>query len=151
MNKVLRRNSIRQNLSWGIRWGLIFATGFTVLGLIPALIRAFSPPGSFGEQTLSFAGIVASYFFGGVAGGIVVGLLRDLMKWWLGRRIIGIAAAVPFIFAVRVLVEGHDAWTLEDVAPWIFAAVVYGVAMSFAPEPWAKKAEHARRAEGGER
>lgn len=142
---------MRKNVQWGVLWGLYLAAAFTVIAAIPALIRAVTGPATGWQKGVTFLEIIGVYLFGGVVAGAIVGLLRGATKWWLGRRVVGIIASVPIMFAVRVAVYGPHGWTRADVENWLLTAVIWGIAMSFAPEPWAKEAEQERRAEGGER
>lgn len=132
--------SVKRNVRWGVLWGLYLAVAFSVVAAIPALIRAFLSSGSGWQKGLTFLEIIGFYLLAGVLAGAFVGLLRDLTKWWIARRLLGIIVGVPIMFGVRILVYGSGGWTGQDVRAWIFAGVVWGVAMSFAPEPWAKNA-----------
>ena len=141
---------LHHNVVWGMKWGLYFATFFTLVAAIPALIRVFIAPTAGWQKSLSFAAIIGTYFFGGLSGGAIVGLLWNLVRWWWGRRLVGVIAAIPIMFATRIAVFGLDGWTRKDVYVWLFTAVVWGGIMSFVPEKeaksrWPPKRGHLRR------
>lgn len=129
--------SLRTNLAWGTKWGLGFAAGFTLLSAVPAVIRALVGTDIWWQKGLSFLSIVGVYVFSGILGGIIVGLLRGILRWWWGRRLVGAIIGVPFGFAVRTMVHGWSG--PADLHIWLIAGAAWGVMMSFIPEPDAQK------------
>jgi len=55
--------SVLRNLRWGLRWGLIVAVAFTVIGVIATLAAGFDWLMSKGPSLISLIGF---YFLGGV-------------------------------------------------------------------------------------
>lgn len=127
-------STVRRNIARGVRWGLVFAGAATVLATPFALVRLFVEPAVEWQRQLSFFRIVALYLLGGISGGVVVGLLWDLRRWWWGRRLIGMVAAIPFVYATGITIVGWEDWTKTDTGVWLFSALVWGFVMSFVPE-----------------
>lgn len=127
-----------RDVRWGVLWGLYLAAFFTVVAFVPATIRAIISPGTWVSKSVTFLEIIALYLCGGMMSGAIVGLLRNAARWWIGRRMIGIVAAIPIMLGVRIVVFGPVHWTRQDLVDWFLVAVIWGVAMSFAPEPWAR-------------
>jgi hypothetical protein len=139
-----RRGTILGNVAWGIVWGLFLAACFTVIAAVPALIRALIGPAYAWQKKLTFLAIIGVYLSSGIAGGAVVGLLRPLSRWWMGRRLIGVVVAVPITIAIRYAVYGWQPWSAPELEKWTFTAVIWGLAMSFAPEPYVREYWEAR-------
>jgi integral membrane sensor domain MASE1 len=88
---------------------------------------------------LTFLAIIGVYLFGGFVGGAVVGLLRPVSRWWVGRRLMGVVVAVPITLGIRYAVYGWHPWSGTELENWTFTAVIWGLAMSFAPEPYVRE------------
>ena len=86
-----------------MRWGLAFAGVFCAWAVI---LLVLGGPSAFLKQGISFAQAVSGYVFGGVAAGIVVGLLRPLLKYGWSAALVGILAAVPVGIAFQVATRG---------------------------------------------
>ena len=102
--------SVVRNVRWGIGWGLSLAVGFSILGFIPALIRALTSSAALGGRAVSFFVIIAIYVVSGVSAGAVVGLFRPILRNPFGAALAGVVAAVPVAVAIRVGIIG---------APWL--------------------------------
>ena len=133
------RGSALGNVVWGAAWGLFLAACFTVIAAVPALIRAFTGPAHVWQKGLSFFAIIGVYLFGGIIGGALVGLLRPVSRWWVGRRLIGVVVAVPVGIAIRYTVYGWHSWTTTELENWTITTIIWGLAMSFAPEPYVRE------------
>ena len=118
--------------------GLTLAAGFTVLAIPFALVRMATGATVVGGVRVCFLQTMGVYLVGGVVGGAAVGALWPLGRSWLGRRFLGIVAALPTMFAVRVLLWGpgnwRNEWSFYDPRVWLLTAVIYGTVMSFAFE-----------------
>ena len=134
-----RRGTAFGNVAWGVAWGLFLAACFTVIAAVPALIRALIGPAHAWQKGLTFFAIIGVYLFGGIFGGAVVGVLRPVSRWWVGRRLIGVVVAVPVTIAIRYAVYGWRPWSEAELENWTFTAIVWGLAMSFAPEPYVRE------------
>lgn len=133
------QNTLPGRIVWGVAWGLFLAVAFTILGAILALIRALVGPAHGWQAGLSYLSVIGFYLVAGVVGGALVGLLYPLTRWWIGRRVAGIVVAVPITIAVRYTVYGPGLWTEAELQKWVVTALIWGLAMSFAPEPFARE------------
>jgi hypothetical protein len=124
----------------GVLAGLGFAAGFTILAIPFALLRWAA-----GSNEIATSGIevslprtLAVYVVGGVLGGGAVGALWPLRQLWAGRRVLGVVAALPVMFAVRILIWGPGGWRMNwsfyDARLWLLTSVIYGFVMSFGIE-----------------
>ena len=131
MEKLPDGRPVIRNVLWGIRWGLSFAVGITLLAAIPALIRAFMPPTEGWKTGISFPALVGIYLAGGIVAGALVGLLRGWTRSWLVRRglgiLIGMVLVPPIGYAfVELPDELRDALILL-----LSSGAVWGFCMSF--------------------
>ena len=126
--------SLRTNLTWGFHIGLLFAAGATALGVVPALVRAFVEAGVWWQKGLSFVTVIGIYVAGGLSAGLIIGLLRGLTRYWLGRRLVGMIAAVPVMLLVAYTVVGVREWDASTLLVWLQTAAIWGFVMSFVPE-----------------
>ena len=83
-------------------------------------------PTPFAENGSSYGRVVLSYLGCGVAGGVVVGLLRPFIHNARGAALIGFAAAVPCVVAFRIAVRGAGGWGLEDLLDITVLSLVLG-------------------------
>lgn len=134
-NKDQEQDSWRENLAWGLEAGIFFAAVTVVLAIIPALIRALVGTHVWWQKGLSFLAIIGLYLFGGITGGVIVGLLRPWTRYWWGRRMVGALAAVPFAAVIIVTFFGVRDFSVGIV---LFTSAVWGGAMSFIFEGEAK-------------
>lgn len=123
------RRSIRNNVRWGLGWGLYYASGLTIIAAIPAVIRALAAPGTFGQKAISFMATIAVYFIGGATGGVVMGLLRGLLTGCLGSMLVGMVAIMPATFAACIALFGLS-WTRDNLIFCIGFGCLYGAIMS---------------------
>ena len=125
-----RIETLRENVNWGIRWGMYFATGFTIVAAIVGSVRLFVGPGAIELRILELAGTIAVYYSGGLAGGAVVGVLRGFLNSCIGAVIVGIIATIPASFAAGMLVFGLYDWPGHAVPLLLWIAAVWGGVMS---------------------
>lgn len=112
---------------------------FSVLGIVPAIVRAVSGSDVWWQQGLSFVSLAGLYVSTGFLGGTILGLLRNVVPLWWGRRLIGILIGIQFMFAVRLLIFGWSGWNREELIVWLVIGAVWGLMMSFIPESDARQ------------
>lgn len=116
--------SVARNLRWGIGYGLLFASFYSLFVLMLYTFRGDEP---FRANEISAPVAVVAYFFGGVAGGAIVGLLRPLTKWRIGAMFVGVAAAVPLFLGLGLAMYGPVSnWGENETFGLVATAVILG-------------------------
>ena len=138
--------TLRKNVKWGVSWGLGAAIVLTLLAAPFSFFRWLSVSAVAAPGSLSFLRIVAMYLFSAIMGGTLLGLLKPLLSWWIGRRIVGVVVGIPLAFGIRLMVHGPDGWSQEEVENWLITGVIWGLIMSFGPETWSRDAKRNLRA-----
>lgn len=133
--------TLRSNVLWGVTWGLGVAVVLTIVAAPFSLLRWVSAAESSFKPSLSFLGIIAVYLFGAVVGGTTLGMLRPILRWWVGRRIAGVIIGIPIVFSIRIAIYGLADWSRDEVETWVITAVIWGGIMSFGPEHWSRDAD----------
>ena len=131
------KSSAMQNIRWGVRWGRYGAAGFAAIAAIPAFLRFVSGTTSIESyRAPAFWELCAVYLGAGIFAGVVFGLLRPLLRWWVGRRLVSILAAAPLGFCMRLMAYPGDPWNAATVRSDLMFAVVWGFMVSFANGDW---------------
>ena len=114
-----------KDIIWGLRWGLQMAAGFS---LIAVVILAFIAlvPGPPAELPVPGLYLFALYFGSGVISGTLVGVFRSKLANRFSANLVGILAAVPWYFGIRVLVSGWGNWSAIDVVFLVVAPSLVG-------------------------
>jgi hypothetical protein len=115
----------RENIRWGVRGGLLAATGYSVWASAVYLVRG---PGAFDQHGTSLPEIIVLYFVGGLIAGAVVGALRPLTESREGMVVVGVVAALPILFALFFYLFGSpEAWSAKHWFLWVILSLVCGV------------------------
>jgi hypothetical protein len=90
------------DLRWGLAWGIGLAVFFSIyVGVLFILDRIGTNDPSM--ETRGFQFVITAYFGGGIAGGLIAGLLRPASRWPLGAMAMGILVAFPVYWAVGLI------------------------------------------------
>ena len=112
------------NIRWGIRWGTTLASIYSLLALV---INGLSAGEAFSRKGITLGQTIALYMASGVIGGIVVGLLRPVMKTRFGASAVGVVAAIPLSVGISILRSGSPSgWNDETWVPTLITAGVLG-------------------------
>lgn len=112
------------NIFWGLKWGLVFATGFSLIALAMTVLTGGEV---INNQGVSLAASIALYWSGGVFGGIVLGLLRPLTRTRVGAALVGVIIMVPVELAIGLLLIGPiSTWSRPEWVGLIFGAIFMG-------------------------
>jgi hypothetical protein len=106
------RAAVTDNVRWGAGLGLIFGAIYSVIALGIYATRGSRP---FATNGVSLLALIAAYFGGGLAAGVVIGLFRPLLRWRLGAMVVGFIGAIPVGAAFRTAENGLARWTSDDV------------------------------------
>jgi peptidoglycan/LPS O-acetylase OafA/YrhL len=112
-----------RNLKWGLRWGLIMAVGFTVIGIVATIGASFDPTPRNDPSLASFIGF---YFLAGIVGGLLLGLLRPVTRSKVGAMLVGTAVAAVSIGLLARMFVVTDGWTLVDTIGVALYSLVTG-------------------------
>lgn len=91
------------NIGLGVFFGVALATFYSAFVLILFMIRGDS---AFEANDITLLGTISAYYFGGIVGGVIVGLLLPLATWRWGSVIVGVVAAVPVFLGIGIAMYG---------------------------------------------
>lgn len=118
------QRSMLNDIIWGLRWGIVFAAGFSFFALV---LIAVTSGEILEEQNLSVGFVLLWYWVAGVVGGTLLGLLRPLTKRRLGSTLCGsIIMLVVGLLTARML--GGAWWGENGVAGLI--GMLFGTTLS---------------------
>jgi len=103
-----------QRMALPLGVGLFMALGYSAW--VSVLALAAGPESFAREVGVTLPALVGMYFFGGIMGGLIVGLLLPLTRWLIRAVFIGYVAALPFFsLCVLTLVPPED-WYPKGVS-----------------------------------
>jgi hypothetical protein len=109
----------RRDVGWGVVGGCLMALYYTTIAILIYLIRG---PAAFGTYGITFGQTVLAYWAGGVAGGLVLGVLLPVARNRLGKGVLGILVALP-VFVAIALIMGDLHWGAVLVCATFFGIV----------------------------
>ena len=117
---------IRENVIWGVRWGLRFAIVLVIWVLIIFLIGGSA---AFAKYDTTLSKTIGVYLGGGALAGLIVGLCRPLLQNQIAAAIVGVFAAIPVIIMVDLTLhpgkwDGDDVWFISILS--LFYGLVIG-------------------------
>ncbi len=129
------------NLAKGVALGLFVATG---LSLYVTVLRVGSGPGPFQRLDTTYPMTVALYYGAGFVGGILLGLVWPLKRWFLGSALLGMLGVFPLYLGASFLMSPPSQWlTGTNFAEAALLALMVGVPVGAwiwfddnAPPPW---------------
>jgi hypothetical protein len=116
------------NLPWGALSGLLFGVIYVLILGILFVVRG---PELFRYYNTSFGEIAILYLYGGVGGGLIVGLLRPLLRWWWGAALVGVVAVIPVGFAFQLMRSGFAAWGPKDTLVVVIFSIGFGATVGW--------------------
>ena len=128
MSSAFQRRSLIADLRWGATWG--FLVGLC-LSLFVAVLFAIRGPQLFLPYGTTLWLVVGLYLVGGLAGGLITGLLRPLAKWRWGAALIGVFAAIPVGLGCRLMQAGFAPWELNDSLTMMIFSVALGASVGW--------------------
>ena len=109
----------------GARYGGAFGAALSIWAALVYLIGGRT---AFAEKGVSLAGLVALYLLNGVAGGVLVGLVRPLTRSLPGMILTAMLVAVPVAVAIRLMASGLEPLTRVDLEGMAIIIVCGGAA-----------------------
>jgi hypothetical protein len=103
--------------------GLVFACFYSLYVCGLYLLEGSAP---FTRLGTTLGVVIGTYFFGGISGGVAVGVLKPLARWRVGAILVGIVAAFFVFFGIAVASDGlpsrwgRDQWITLTVLPILF-------------------------------
>jgi uncharacterized membrane protein len=117
------KSQTRENVRWGLKFGLILSAVLIALVSIGYVVRPNSP----NHQTLGWLPLSVGYLAGGLVCGLVLGICRPLITSLSRSILLGPVIAFPF-YAIVGVVAGKPFWRWDSGSLFIavFAAVIVG-------------------------
>lgn len=81
----------------GLLLGLAVATGLSVYVVVAYLVTDGDILSGYGVSLLT---VIATYYLGGMVGGLIVGLLSPFYRTWYGAMLLGWLAVIPLYSVV---------------------------------------------------
>ncbi len=101
------------------------AAGFSLIAVVVLSVTELLP-GPPAHLPIPPLYLFAFYFASGVISGALVGAFRPQLANRFSANVVGILAAVPPYFGIRVLVSGWENWSAIDVVFIVFAPILCG-------------------------
>lgn len=123
-----------QSSQYWHRFVAAVAIGLSVgiaFSLFATLLLLFGGTDGFSELGVSAGAALMLYMVGGLAGGVVAGLLNPLARSLCGFVVIGIAATIPMSIGTGVLLSGAFWERTESLFAFGFTTVVFGGGMGW--------------------
>lgn len=108
---------------WGIRWGALFGIAFVAIAVV---IDVLSGSSAFESHHTTFGKTAASYVSGGMAAGLVVGLMQPITRWKAGAAFVGFVAAVPVAILFHFATHGFGPWHVSDTIMALIFCLILG-------------------------
>ncbi|MGE5291208.1 MAG: hypothetical protein ACM3ML_29220 [Micromonosporaceae bacterium] len=109
------------DLRFGVTWGLYFALAYVVIAIVVVLANGGR---TLRDTGISFIGLAAGYFAGGILSGAVFGVGRRYARTTIGAMTVGFFVALPSAFVMSSLVLSREEWRLLPRAALILSAIV---------------------------
>lgn len=111
-----------EDVAWGARLGLVMGLVYAAIGGLLYLAQDSPEIGR-----IRLPSLLALYVFGGVTGGVIVGVLRPILNSHLGAIFAGTVSLLPFGFATIVLYSGPiSEWGLAEYIGILVTALILG-------------------------
>ena len=110
---------LRERVSTGVRWGLLYATVYSAVGLVSVLSRG---PAVLKPYHLTVLEMIVVYFASGLVGGSVFGLLMPLGRSLVGAVFLGWLVMAPIALLMSLLVA-RDVRVGSQEFIWVWVVV----------------------------
>ncbi len=107
----------RENILWGLRFGLLLAAVIIAMVSVGFIVRPHSPT----HQMVRWLPLSGSYLVSGLVCGLVLGLCRPMLTSFSRSVLLGPVILFPFYIIVGIA-TGFPIWRW-DAAYWIIAIV----------------------------
>ena len=87
------------------------AVGFTAIAIVATIAASFDPTP---RNDPSLASLIGFYFVAGIVGGLLLGLLRPVIRYKAGAMFVGTAVAAVSISLLARMFVVTDGWTPVD-------------------------------------
>jgi hypothetical protein len=96
-----------KEVALALRWGLKMAVVYSLFAVAVRILAGDAPFESAGTAVWK---VVVAYFAGGIAAGMIAGLLLPLGRYWVGAMLVGAVAGMPVMFAIGMAIRPPDEW-----------------------------------------
>lgn len=120
-----RKSTVWQDVKWGLIYGIGLAAIYAAYVIVLFLFAGSEP---FDELEVSLPAVLGAYFFGGLLGGVVLGLLRPLAKTLLAYMAVGMVVALPVVFGLVLIKSGPlSGWSRPECIVMLVLTTFYGI------------------------
>lgn len=123
-----QRIGMRENLKTCVVFGGLMATlysGYTVV------LYAIEGPAPFAKYGITVVTIVLAYYGAGILGGVLVGALFPLARWWVGRVVLTLIATFVAIFCAEIAMSGPSwRWGGDVWHELMMLTLIFGLVLS---------------------
>jgi hypothetical protein len=119
-----KKPSTSNNIAFGMLVGFLMAAAYSLLALG---IYAVTLGEAFEEEGLSLGAVLLSYWIGGIASGVVLGLLKPFTDSKRKAMIVGPIIAMPAVAMLGIAIDGLPwNWTSDSILTFIIMSLIFG-------------------------
>ena len=123
------RTSLAENIEWGLWYGVAMACAYSAIAILLFLIRG---PRAFIHNGISLVSTIAVYLIGGILGGLMLGALRPLTRYFLGVLLVAIPVSAPLFGGILVATKGVPwQWSEKTWITFVIATCFFGPFFGF--------------------
>ena len=115
-----------RDVLWGVTYGVLYACAYSAL---VTLVYLADGGAALRKYNTSLVYVVGSYFFGGITGGVVLGLVRSRVTSRTRAMLFGVLIALPVVLGFGLVMYGTPvSWSK---ARWIavgLTTLMFGLA-----------------------
>lgn len=112
-----------ENIKWGVTEALKICLAY---GAWIVVVYILGGAIVFSKTGLRIGSGIALYLVAPLCAGLIVGALRSLTRWFVGRLVVGTLAAVPICLCGYMIVLARDLWHDRLIPLTIITAVFVG-------------------------
>lgn len=119
--------SLGDNVRSGIRWGVSYAAGFSLLALAIAFITVARAGFQHVDAAATVLGkVFAAYFLAGLVSGMLVGVLLPIGRRRIGAALLGLIGGIPVYGVVGMAILPVSEWWPNLAVVTLLCAVTVG-------------------------
>jgi hypothetical protein len=130
---IKKRRHLGRDVQSSVTVGLVMALIYSLVVVLVSVSGGFQ---RFAAHGTTMSAVIATYLVTGIAGGVVVGILKPWTASLLGRSAVGLIVAFIAFFNIEIASEGPFwGWSAASWKTVLVLSTFFGVAGAYA---WAK-------------